>query len=923
MTRSQSGDLLPLEQELERTCRNFKRALKARLAAEEALSQLQLEEEEEEMAEPGNHDMIPEEQTMGSYWTARAADMRSPIQHPHVPANNFEVSTSVITMLRGSVVFRGKEGECPRSHLRRFHELIDGIKIDGVPADAIQLRYFPFTLEGQAKEWLDTRPPGSITTFANLADKFLTRYHPPSKTADLQKQITHFTQDEDETIRDAWERYSSLFLRCPNHGFNDAFKVGTFYHALFPEDKQLIDSVCGGNMLTKTPPQLNQLFEEMAENGYDWGTARRSRRAPGRGVHVVGTQSSDLVQVVSKLVSAIDRSGLIAGTGQPQAMLCQWCESTHHIVEDCQAMKESTTPQEQVNFINNVRRNDPYSNTYNEGWRQHPNFSWGGANSRPPVPQGPPGFQRPPYQPRQGQFQQPQQSLYQPMQGHAAPSQPRPFQQPGAAPAAPVQNDQMAELQELVGSLATSSANKFNNIEQFMEKASGKFLELEAGQRNTQAVLRDIQTQLGSVAQAVAQRAPGTLPGQTIPHPQNPNEHCNAIMTRSGKMTVDPPARAQEREAPASASPAAEEEVEKEVEVPAPKPQPVVKEYIPKLPFPTRLHKDRLEAEFENFMAMLRKLNVQVPFLEALSQMPKYAKFLKELLSKKQKLSELATVELSEECSAILQNKLPHKQKDPGSFTIPCSIENLHVERSLADLGASINVMPYKLFKKLGLGEPRATRMSLQLADRSVVHPRGIVEDLLVKVGKFNYPVDFVILDINEDVNVPLILGRPFLATAKALIDVHDGTLVLRDGEERITFSISNTHPASSPLHAVSHQEHESVVYPHVLPILQDPPPIPSPPLPSNPSSKEQIREEWRPKQQAAKPARKKAGDHYELVPPPPWPSEYSLACILPDGQVELANAGGHIRRVHGHQLKLYLKSEVDPLLKAPAPSPH
>ncbi|CAL1411177.1 unnamed protein product [Linum trigynum] len=138
-------------------------------------------------------------------------------------SDNFEVSTSVITMLRGSVVFCGKEGECPRSHLRRFHELIDGIKINGVPADAIQLRYFPFTLE-----WLDTRPPGSITTFANLADKFLTRYHPLSKTADLQNQITHFAQDEDETIRDAWERYTSLFLKCPNHGFTDTFKVGTF-----------------------------------------------------------------------------------------------------------------------------------------------------------------------------------------------------------------------------------------------------------------------------------------------------------------------------------------------------------------------------------------------------------------------------------------------------------------------------------------------------------------------------------------------------------------------------------------------------------------------------------------------------------------------------------------------------------------------
>ncbi|CAL1395552.1 unnamed protein product [Linum trigynum] len=333
-----------------------------------------------------------------------------------------------------------------------------------------------------------------------------------------------------------------------------------------------------------------------------------------------------------------------------------------------------------------------------------------------------------------------------------------------------------------------------------------------------------------------------------------------------------------------------------------------------------------MEAEFGNFSSMLRKLHVQVPFMEALSLMPKYAKFLKELLSKKQRLSELAIVELSEECSVVLQNKLPQKQKDPGSFTIPCSIGKLHVERSLADLGASINVIPYKLFKKLGLSEPSATRMSIQLAGRSIVHPRGIVEDLLVKVGRFFYPVDFVVLDINEDTEVPLILGRPFLATAKALIYVHDGTLVLKDGEERITFTIANTLPASSPLHAVSHQEHESVVYPSVLPILQDPPPIPSPPLPSTPSPKEKIRVEWRPKLHAAKPAHKKAGDHYELVPPPeprlPWPSEYSLACILPDGRVELTSAGGHTHHVHGHHLKLYLKSDVDPLLEAVVPSP-
>ncbi|CAL1401956.1 unnamed protein product [Linum trigynum] len=393
-----------------------------------------------------------------------------------------------------------------------------------------------------------------------------------------------------------------------------------------------------------------------------------------------------------------------------------------------------------------------------------------------------------------------------------------------------------------------------------------------------------MDTNIGHLEDALAFRPAGTLPGQPLPNPRNHKEGLHAIMLRSGTVTADAPQKSAKKVTQITPEPEEDLVMEKGPEDEAPKPQPVVAEYKPKLPFPTMIYKDRLEAEFDNFSSMLRKLHVQVPFMEALSLMLRYAKFLKELLSKKRRLSELATVELSEECSAILQNKLPQKQKDPGSFTIPCSIGKLHVERSLADLGASINVIPYKLFKKLGLGEPSATRMSIQLADRSIVHPRGIVEDLLVKVGRFFYPVDFVVLDINEDTKVPLILGRPFLATAKALIDVHDGTLVLRDGEERITFSIANTLHASSPLHVVSHQEQESVVYPSMLPILQDPPSIPSPPLPSTPLPKEKIKEEWRPKLPVAKPAKKEAGDHYELVPPleprPPWPSEYSLAWL-------------------------------------------
>ncbi|XP_073061714.1 uncharacterized protein [Primulina eburnea] len=160
-------------------------------------------------------------------------------------------------------------------------------------------------------------------------------------------------------------------------------------------------------------------------------------------------------------------------------------------------------------------------------------------------------------------------------------------------------------------------------------------------------------------------------------------------------------------------------------------------------------------------------------------------------MSKKRKLKEFETVKLTEECSAIFQKKLPQKLKDPESFTIPCIIGSTHVNKALCDLGASINLMSFSIYRDLELGEVKPTTITLQLADRSLTYPRGIVEDVLVKVGKFIFPADFVIHDMEEDQDSPLTFGRPFLAIGKALIDVHKGELTLRVGGEAVIFNIN------------------------------------------------------------------------------------------------------------------------------------
>ena len=139
-------------------------------------------------------------------------------------------------------------------------------------------------------------------------------------------------------------------------------------------------------------------------------------------------------------------------------------------------------------------------------------------------------------------------------------------------------------------------------------------------------------------------------------------------------------------------------------------------------------------------MDIFKKLHINIPFAEALEKMPRYVKFMKDILSKKRKLGEYDTIAPSEECSAIFQNKLPPKLKDPGSFTIPCAIRNAVFERALCDLGASTNLMPWSIFKKMKLGEGRPTAVTLQLADRSLTHSCGIIEDVLLKVEKFIFP---------------------------------------------------------------------------------------------------------------------------------------------------------------------------------------
>ncbi|GJS92112.1 reverse transcriptase domain-containing protein [Tanacetum coccineum] len=189
---------------------------------------------------------------------------------------------------------------------------------------------------------------------------------------------------------------------------------------------------------------------------------------------------------------------------------------------------------------------------------------------------------------------------------------------------------------------------------------------------------------------------------------------------------------------------------------------------------------------------MIRAIRINVPLINALAEMPNYGKFLKELISNKHKIKQISAAFLSDESSAMIQNKVPPKLGDPRSFLIPCNFNKTFSCNALADLGASINLMPYSLYAKLSLETLKPTKMSVRLTDRSFQYPVGIAKNMIVEVGKFTFPADFVILEMEEDSKVPLILGRPFLHTTDAVIRVKQKQLNLGVGTERMIFNIDS-----------------------------------------------------------------------------------------------------------------------------------
>ncbi|XP_010246160.1 PREDICTED: uncharacterized protein LOC104589509 [Nelumbo nucifera] len=359
---------------------------------------------------------------------------------------------------------------------------------------------------------------------------------------------------------------------------------------------------------------------------------------------------------------------------------CGIYSTVGHPTNMCPTLQEE--PVEQVNAAGGFpgqpqREHDPYSNTYNPGWRDHPNLNYGNPQNR---------------------------QTFQPYQPHP------PRQQPAQT------SNLGVSLEDIVKSLATNTLQFQQETKQFHQEVRASIQRLD-----------NQMVQMAMTISRLEAQCSGKLPSQTV---VNTKENVSAIVLRSGK----------EFETPARAAPAvSNQEKEKDIvpdddEVPKRK-FPPLSDYKPVPPFPNALVGTRKDEQFKEFYETFRRCEANTPLFNALKQLPHYAKFLKELCihKRKQKLKGREKVRVGENVSAIIK-KLPTKCEDPGMFTIPCMIGNTRIEKAMLNLGASINVIPYSIYASLKLGPLNKTGVVIQLADRSNAYPKGVVVDVLVKL---------------------------------------------------------------------------------------------------------------------------------------------------------------------------------------------
>ncbi|GJS05153.1 reverse transcriptase domain-containing protein [Tanacetum coccineum] len=713
---------------------------------------------------------MADDRPMAEQLQAPTGGFESAIVVPIINAQNFELKSSLINLVQNRI-FRGGNDEEPHAHIRHFESITNNQRYPDVPNTTIKLLLFPFSLDGVAKTWLDKEPPNSILTWDDLVSKFINFFFPPSKTTNLRNESANFHQ----VLR--------IFL----------LKLGAFHVSY--NDQDSLNSAAGGNFLYKSPNEGLQIIENKAKVRCSRNAVMRvSTNAPPSSNSSSNFEFQQMAAALEDKMTLTFRNEMNEMKNMMKALVptpapikaveerCTTCGSNHsfNVCPMTRGGYEYPVYHDNFQQFQQTASVGNFVQNGNSGYRT-PNL----ANQIRP-----PGFNQPNPQasrPNQGynanQGYNGTRNVNQTNQvNHGANSgltqQAQAYQVPSTQ--APVTYSRFEAYTKANDATLT---NLQKNLNEFKKEQQ----DFQNEQRNFQNMMLNMfQKQMGNNNASGS----GTLPSNTIPNPRN---ECKGITTRSG-VVLDGPLPPMP---PPFVNPDNEKAKETEVtkdQVQLNSSQSTARVQPPVVQIKEKdKNRERDDILASKFIEIFRDLHFELSFADALVHMPKFALMIKKLLSNKDKLIEITKTPMNANCSAVILKKLPEKLGDPGRFLIPCDFGEFDNHLALADLGASINLMPLSIWKKLGLPDLTSTRMVLELADRTISKPLGIAENVFVKVGKFYFPVDFVILDFVADPRVPLILGRPFLSTAHALIDVYEGEIILRHDDQSLVLKCGDT----------------------------------------------------------------------------------------------------------------------------------
>ncbi|RVW30108.1 hypothetical protein CK203_104520 [Vitis vinifera] len=615
--------------------------------------------------------------------------MRGGMHPPRMSAPSCIVPPTEQLVIRPHIVpllptFHGMESENPYAHIKEFEDVCNTFRDEGASIDLMRLKLFPFTLKDKAKIWLNSLRP---RTKGN------------------------------EKFYECWERYMEVINACPHHGFDTWLLVSYFYDGMSSSMKQLLETMCGGDFMSKNPEEAMDFLSYVAEVSRGWDEPNRGEmgkmKSQPNSLHAkVGmytlNENVDMKAKFAAMTRRVEELELkkmheVQAVAETPVQLLEKC------LENKQMSLDNSSPIAMLLMAILTTQVGGIIQIFH-GSQEHL------------------------------KYQQPSQ----PSQQASSLEQAIVNLSKGRFPSQPHQNPKGIHEVETHG----GESSQVRDVKALITLRSGKKIE---------------------------------SPTPKLCVKEKEEEETKKREEMKGKKK-DISKGKEDRDSTMNANP--EKELIKE--------ELMKKRTSP--PFPQALHGKKGIKNSSEILEVLRQVKVNIPLLDMIKQVPSYAKFLKDLYTIKRGLNVNKKAFLTKQVSAIIQCKSPLKYKDSGCPTISVNIGGKVVEKALLDLGASVNLIRYSIYKQLGLGELKPTSITLSLADRSVKIPRGIIEDVLVQVDNFYYPVDFVVLDtdplVKEANYVPIILGRPFLATSKAIINCRNGLMQLTFGNMTLELNI-------------------------------------------------------------------------------------------------------------------------------------